>query len=56
MEPWPERFPIMDFYLKVCRDYPIYGVAAPAGSTLVDVGKIETLADAEKVCEGLVRA
>lgn len=56
MEPWPERFPIMDFYLKVCRDYPIYGVAAPAGRTLVDVGKIETLADAEKVCEGLVRA
>lgn len=56
MEAWPERFPIMDFYLKVCRDYPIYGVAAPAGSTLVDVGKIETLADAEKVCEGLVRA
>lgn len=54
MEDWPERFPIMDFYLKVCRDFPIYGVAAPEGRTLVDVGKIETLSEAERVCQRLL--
>ena len=38
----PERFPIMDFYLKACVQYPIYGVLAK-GISLVDVGKPETL-------------
>lgn len=56
MESWPERFPIMDFYLKICRDYPIYGVAAPADRTLVDVGKIETLAEAEAICQRLIQS
>jgi NDP-sugar pyrophosphorylase family protein len=41
-----ERFPIMDFYLKVCDRYPIYGVE-PASLELVDVGKLDTLAVAE---------
>ena len=54
MDAWPERFPIMDFYLSVCKDHPIYGVAAPKGSTLVDVGKIETLAEAEEICRKLL--
>lgn len=45
----PERFPIMDFYLEACGRYPIYGVPAP-GLQLVDVGKIETLPEAERVC------
>ena len=36
------RFPIMDFYLRACAEYPIYGVA-PDGLSLVDVGKPETL-------------
>lgn len=49
----PERFPIMDFYLKACADYPIYGVPAP-DLTLVDVGKIDTLADAERICATLL--
>ena len=49
----PERFPIMDFYLEACRRYPVYGVPAP-GLTLVDVGKIETLPEAERVCEKLL--
>lgn len=53
MEAWPERFPIMDFYLKICRDVPVYGVAAPAGSTLVDVGKLDTLAEAESICRAI---
>lgn len=43
----PERFPIMDFYLEACARYPIYGAAAQ-GLTLVDVGKLDTLAEAEK--------
>lgn len=46
------RFPIVDFYLRACRDYPIYGVA-PESLTIVDVGKFETLAEAEKVCSAL---
>ena len=41
-----ERFPIMDFYLKVCAEYPVYGVK-PASLELVDVGKLDTLAIAE---------
>lgn len=41
-----ERFPIMDFYLKVCGRYPIYGII-PASLELTDVGKLDTLAEAE---------
>ena len=41
-----ERFPIMDFYLRVCDRYPIYGIK-PASLELVDVGKLDTLALAE---------
>ena len=41
-----ERFPIMDFYLRVCDRYPIYGIK-PASFELIDVGKLETLAVAE---------
>ena len=48
-----ERFPIMDFYLQVCASHPIYGAVAP-NLTLVDVGKIETLAEAERICETLL--
>ena len=42
-----ERFPIMDFYLKVCDRYPIYGIR-PASIELIDVGKLDTLAVAEE--------
>jgi len=49
----PERFPIMDFYLKACREYPIRA-AVPQHLTLVDVGKIDTLADAERICATLL--
>lgn len=41
-----ERFPIMDFYLKACDRYPIYG-HAPESLQLIDVGKLDTLAQAE---------
>lgn len=43
----PARFPIMDFYLKACRRYPIYGVVAPA-LKLLDVGKTDSLPKADK--------
>lgn len=50
----PDRFPVIDFYLQACAEYPIHGVPAP-GLTLVDVGKIESLAEAERICETLLR-
>lgn len=46
MQAWPDRFPIMDFYLKNCRDIYIKGVVND-GLRLMDVGKIDTLSDAE---------
>ena len=42
------RFPIMDFYLRACADYPIYG-SVPQGLTLVDAGKVEALPEAERI-------
>ena len=49
-----DRFSIVDFYLKACADYPIYA-AVPKDFTLVDVGKKETLSEAERVCEAILR-
>ena len=47
MEDFPERFPIIDFYLQVCDKYPVYG-ALPEHLGLVDVGKFDSLAEAER--------
>lgn len=47
----PERFPIMDFYLKACDRYPIYA-AVSSGLQLLDVGKLDTLAAAEAFLQG----
>lgn len=41
------KFPIMDFYLKACRERPVFGAVQP-GLRLMDVGKAETLAQAEE--------
>ena len=49
----PERFPIVDFYLKACADHPIYGVVPPS-LTMVDVGKLETLHEAGKVYRSIL--
>lgn len=49
----PERFPIIDFYLKVCAEHPIYG-AAPEKLTLVDVGKFDTLGEAGRLCASIL--
>ncbi len=49
----PDRFPIMEFYLRACAEYPIYGVKDPQ-LTLVDVGKFDTLPEAEALCHQLL--
>lgn len=46
------RFPIIDFYLSVCAKYPIYGVPA-SDLRLIDVGKLDSLQQAEKLAETL---
>lgn len=51
-EGMPERFPIMDFYLKIAKEHPIYGVV-PAHLNLVDVGKVDTLEALESQSETL---
>ena len=43
---WPDRFPIMDFYLKVCCDHLILGYESK-DLRLLDVGKLDTLEQAE---------
>ncbi|MBO4435000.1 MAG: nucleotidyltransferase family protein [Bacteroidales bacterium] len=40
------RFSIMDFYLTACADYPIRA-AVPTALRLLDVGKLDTLTEAE---------
>lgn len=42
MESWPDRFGIIDFYLKNCRERKIRGVVAP-DLHMVDIGSPETL-------------
>lgn len=44
---WPDKFSIIDFYLSICNREPIYGFV-PADLHLMDVGKIDTLAEAEE--------
>ena len=47
MEPYPERFGIIDFYLNVCNHSKIKGWVKD-DLQLMDVGKIDTLQEAEK--------
>ena len=47
MDRFPERFPIIDFYLSVCHRSHIVGCVKD-DLRLMDVGKIETLDQAEK--------
>jgi len=46
MEGLPEKFPIIDFYLSVAAEKPIYGYI-PEGLRMLDVGKVDSLAEAE---------
>ena len=50
MEDYPEKFPVMDFYLNHCHEIKIYGVIQP-NLQLLDVGKCDTLIAAEKFIE-----
>ena len=47
MERFPERFPIMDFYLSTCHRRHIVG-CLKEDHRLLDVGKLDTLDQAEK--------
>ena len=47
MADWPDRFPIMDFYLKACGDHLIRGFEVH-DLRLLDVGKLDTLEQAEE--------
>lgn len=49
---WPERFPIMDFYLKACGSHLIRGYEAK-DLRLMDVGKLDTLDQAEAFIDGI---
>lgn len=46
MNGWPDKFPIMDFYLTVCRRAKIKGIVAN-NLRLMDVGKLDTLSMAD---------
>ena len=48
-----DRFSIVDFYLRACADYPIYA-AVPPDFQLVDVGKFDTLPEAEATCASIL--
>jgi NDP-sugar pyrophosphorylase family protein len=47
------RFPIIDFYLWACAEYKIYGVPAK-GLHIIDVGKLDSLQQAEKLSQTLL--
>ena len=49
---WPARFPIMDFYLTVCANHLLRGYEAK-DLRLMDVGKLDTLHDAEQFLQEL---
>ena len=46
MQPWPERFSIIDFYLSLAADHTLRGYL-PDDLRLLDVGKPDTLAAAD---------
>ena len=48
MESWPDKFPIMDFYLNRCAERKIKGYLK-TDLQLLDVGKLDTLASAEEM-------
>lgn len=52
MERFPDRFPIIDFYLSVCHRAPIVGLVKD-DLRLMDVGKLETLDQAEIFIQSL---
>ena len=51
MQRFPDRFPIMDFYLQTCHRTRIYGCQKP-DLRILDVGKLDSLAEAERFLQG----
>lgn len=49
-----DRFSIMDFYIRACADYPIFA-AVPPDFKMVDVGKFDSLPEAEATCAEILR-
>ncbi|MBO4819982.1 MAG: nucleotidyltransferase family protein [Prevotella sp.] len=47
LESWPQRFPIMDFYIQNCGQHYFEG-KEKTDLQLIDVGKLDTLEEAEK--------
>lgn len=47
MDEWPDRFGIIDFYLKECATHNIRGYVKD-NLLLMDIGKLDTLAQAEE--------
>lgn len=52
MDCFPNRFGIIDFYLSVCHRRPVYG-SVMSGLQLMDVGKVDTLTQAEAFLSSL---
>ncbi|MEG1580021.1 MAG: sugar phosphate nucleotidyltransferase [Bacteroidaceae bacterium] len=46
MESWPNKFAIMDFYIKLCSSVKIKGILSP-NLRLLDVGKQDSISTAE---------
>ena len=49
---WPDKFSIIDFYLDVLAEQEIYGVVQD-NLRMIDVGKLNSLDDAEKLLDEL---
>lgn len=52
MENYPDKFPIMDFYLDICSSASIKA-SVSSDLKLIDVGKLDSLAEAETLTESL---
>jgi len=50
MDPWPDKFSIIDFYLSSCNKYKIKA-AVQEGLKIIDVGKIDSLERARELIE-----
>ena len=51
MDDFPDKFGIIDFYLQVCSKAVVKGCVQP-GLRLLDVGKLDSLAEAERFLAG----
>ena len=53
MERFPDRFPIIDFYLSTCHRAHIVGLVKD-DLRMLDVGKLDSLELAERFLEGTI--